>query len=73
LASFASWAAGLAAEAADMVDRLAPHSAKRKIYSVLRIGREALVRQWPLDHLLRSLSWLRSLPDDVLEQMGVPA
>lgn len=73
LASFASWAAGLAAEAADMVDRLAPHSAKRKIYSVLRIGREAIVRQWSLDHLLRSLSWLRSLPDDVLEQMGVPA
>jgi hypothetical protein len=39
----------------------------------LAIGREALVRQWPLDHLLRSLNWLRSLPDDVLEQMEVPA
>lgn len=73
LASFASWVTGMTAEAMDMGAWLAPHSAKRKIYSVLRIGREALVRRWPLGSLTQCLESLKSLPHDVLEQMGYAA
>lgn len=73
MAAFASWVAGLAAEAMDMARWLAPHGAKRKLYSVLRLGREALVRQWPIDHVSQWLEALRSPPDDVLHQMSFNA
>jgi hypothetical protein len=67
MAAFASWVAGMAADAMDMARRLVPHGAKRKLYSVLRLGREALVRQWPVTQWLEVL---RSPPDDVLHQMS---
>jgi hypothetical protein len=70
MAAFASWVAGMAADAMDMARWLAPHGAKRKLYSVLRLGREALVRQWPIDHVTQWLETLRSPPDDVLHQMS---
>lgn len=66
----------MAAEAMDMGAWLAPHSAKRKVYSVysvLRIGREALVRRWPLGSPTQCLESLKSLPHDVLEQTGFAA
>jgi len=46
LASFAAWLAGLAATGAKVGHRLAANSQKRPTYSVLRLGREALVRGW---------------------------
>ena len=67
MAAFASWVAGMAADAMNMARWLAPHGAKRKLYSVLRLGREALVRQWPVTQWMGAL---RSPPDDVLHQMG---
>ena len=46
LAFFASWLAGLASEAIGIAKWLSPASANcnRRLYSILRIGREALVR-----------------------------
>jgi hypothetical protein len=73
MAAFAGWVAGMAADAMDMARWLAPHSAKRKLYSVLRLGREALVRQWPIGHVSQWLEALRSPPDDVLHQMSFHA
>jgi hypothetical protein len=62
MAAFASWVAGMVADAMDMACWLVPHGAKRKLYSVLRLGREALVRQWPIDHVTQWLEALRSPP-----------
>ncbi|MFA1729572.1 IS4 family transposase, partial [Xanthomonas nasturtii] len=41
----------------------------RKLYSTLRVGREALVRRWPMEPVSRWLERLRTLPDAVREQM----
>ena len=73
MAAFASWVAGMAADAMDMARWLVPHGAKRKLYSVVRLGREALARQWPIDHISQWFEVLRSLPDDVLHQMSFQA
>ena len=63
MAAFASWVAGMADDAMDMARWLTPHGAKRKLCSVLRLGREALVRQWPIGHVTQWLEALRSPPD----------
>ena len=73
LAAFASWLAGLACEAAGITHWLSPRRSVRRLYSVLRLGREALVRSWPTEHLLRWLDRLRSLPSTTLTHMQVPA
>jgi len=73
MAAFASWVAGMVADAMDMARWLVPHGAKRKLYSVLRLGREALVRQWPTDPVTQWLEALRSPPDHVLHQMSFHA
>lgn len=44
LANFASWLVGLACEATGMDGWLSPTKTRRKLYSTVRIGREALVR-----------------------------
>jgi hypothetical protein len=72
LAAFASWIAGLACEAADMVHWLSPRRSSRRLYSVLRLGREALVRAWAMEPLSRWLDRLESLPAATLAQMQVP-
>ncbi|MEA0778960.1 IS4 family transposase, partial [Xanthomonas campestris pv. campestris] len=41
----------------------------RKLYSTLRIGREALVRQLPMEPVSRWIGRLRALPAAVREQM----
>lgn len=69
LASFVSWLAGMACEAADIAHWLWPVKSTRKLYSTLRIGREALARGWPLGPASRCLEHLRSPPQAVLEQM----
>lgn len=73
LATFACWAIGVAAEATDMSRWWVPHGAKRKLYSVMRLGREVLVRQWPMQKISSWIESLKSLPDDVLQQMEICA
>lgn len=73
LAAFACWLAGLASEALWLDRWFSPHRATRRLYSVLRAGREGLVRRWPLERVTRWLSRLRTLPDAALEPMQAPA
>ena len=53
LASFVSWLAGLGCEATGVAHWLQPRRSTRKLYSTMRIGREALVRRWPLEPVSR--------------------
>ena len=72
LAAFASWLAGLACEALDIVHWLSPRRSTRKLYSVLRLGREALIRSWAIEPISRWLERLIYLPPTTLAQMQVP-
>lgn len=72
LAAFASWLAGLACEATGSAHGLSPTRSARRLYSILRIGREALVRGWPMERIAQWLDRLRSLPPAVLDQMQAP-
>ncbi len=69
LATFVSWLAGLVCEAADIAHWLWPSKSTRKRYSTPRVGREALVRGWPLGPPARWLDLLRSPPEKALHQM----
>lgn len=73
LAAFASWIAGLACEAAGLADRLTPYRSHRRLYSIVRVGREALVRHWPCGTLTSLLDRLRNPSAELIAQMGVPA
>lgn len=73
LAAFACWLAGMAAEATGVSRWLMPIGSVRRLYSTLRIGREALVRDWPMERTSRWLERLRNLPSSVFDQMTVPA
>jgi len=73
LAAFASWLAGLACEAVGIARWLSPRRSVRRLYSVLRLGREALVRPSPTEHLSRWLDRLRSLLSTTLTHMQLPA
>ncbi len=74
LAAFASWLAGLASEAAGIAKWLSPASAncRRRLYSTLRIGREALVRGWLAERTTKWFEQLRDLSPEVLDQMQAP-
>ena len=69
IANFANWLAGLACEATHIDRWLAPTATQRKLYSTMRIGRQALVRRWPMDRTYQWLERLRTLPPHVLQQM----
>jgi len=71
LASFASWLAGLACEATGIAHWLWPIKSTRKLYSTLRVGREALVRRWPMEPASTWLERLRSPPKAVVDQMAL--
>jgi hypothetical protein len=71
LANFASWLAGMACRATGTDYWLAPTARQRRCYSLMRIGREALVHAWPMDRTCLWLQRLRNLPPDVLQQMAV--
>jgi len=73
LANFASWLAGLACEATGMDGWLSPTKTRRKLYSTMRIGREALIRSWPIGRIGEWLDRLRTLPPDVLAQTQASA
>jgi len=69
LASFVSWLAGLGCEATGIAHWLLPRRSTRKLYSTMRVGREAMVRRWPLEPISKWLGHVRSLPQTVLDQM----
>lgn len=73
MANFASWLAGLACQATGLDHWLMPIKTTRKLYSTMRIGREALVRSWPMERTRQWLERLRVLPPDVLMQTGAQA
>jgi hypothetical protein len=73
LAGFASWVAGLAAQADGTARRLWPNHSTRQLYCTVRIGREALTRGWPMTSIDRWIQLLQSLPKNVLEQMTATA
>lgn len=69
LAVFAAWLTGLMAEAQGEALRIAPHRSKRKLYSTLRVGWEALARRWITGTSAHWLHQLRQPPDHVLDHM----
>ncbi|MBB3342885.1 transposase, partial [Luteimonas sp. RC10] len=69
LACFACWLAGLAAERASHANWLVPRKSSRRLYSTLRLGREALLRRWPMEPISQWLARLHVLPGHVLQQM----
>jgi hypothetical protein len=73
MAAFASWLAGLACEATGVDRWLYPVNTARKMYSILRVGREALVRGWQMEPLSHWLARLNSPPPNLLDQMRVTA
>lgn len=73
LAAFATWLVGIACEAAGIDQWLAPFRSKRRLYSVMRLGREALVRRWLQIPLSRLVELIRQPTPAMLDQLGVPA
>lgn len=73
LASFTHWLAGLACEATGVDQWLYPAKRRRKLYSTMRVGREALIRSWPMAPVWNWLQRLRMLPESVLDQMVAPS
>ena len=72
MATFASWLTGLACRAAEVDQRLAPGPSKRRQYSLMRVGREALLRSWSMGRTRQWLERLRTLPPEVLQQTTIP-
>lgn len=73
LAAFATWLVGMACEASGIDQWLAPFRSKRRLYSVMRLGREALVRRWLHVPLNRLTEQLRHPTPTLLDQLGGPA
>lgn len=73
LAAFASWLVGMACEREGIDRRLNPRHSTRRLYSVMRLGREALVRGW-LDWTIEQLvDQLRHPRLALREQRELPA
>jgi hypothetical protein len=66
LAAFATWLVGVACEASGIDQRLTPFRSKRRLHSVMRLGREALLRRWLVPQRRQPTS-------ATLDQLGVPA
>lgn len=73
LAAFATWLVGMACEASGIDTWLTPYRSKRRLYSVMRLGREALVRRWSNTRLSDLIDQLRHPRQQLLDQLGVPA
>lgn len=73
LAAFASWLVGIACERVGIDRWLNPRRSIRRLYSALRLGREALVRRW-LDWTVEQLIEQLIHPHPALrEQLELPA
>lgn len=53
--------------------RLARARSKRRLYSVMRLGREALVRRWSSTQLSKLINQLRHPSPQLLDQLSLPA
>jgi Transposase DDE domain len=73
MAMFASWIVGMTCEATGLDRWLSPRRSMRRLYSILRLGREALVRRWPIGSILQLIGRLRHPSAELLAQLGVPA
>jgi hypothetical protein len=73
LAAFVTWLVGMVGEACGIDTWLTPYRSKRRLYSVMRLGREALVRRWSSTRLSALIDQLRHPSQQLLDQMGVPA
>jgi hypothetical protein len=73
MAAFATWLVGMACERCGIDAWLAPFRSKRRLYSVMRLGREALVRRWSSTPLSELIDQLRHPSSQLLDQLGVPA
>lgn len=73
LAAFATWLVGIACEASGIDTWLTPYRSKRRLYSVMRLGREAIVRRWLPIPVGRLLEHLRHPSKSLIDQIGVPA
>jgi hypothetical protein len=73
MAAFATWLVGMACEACGIDAWLAPFRSKRRLYSVMRLGREAIVRRWSSTRLSELIDQLRHPSRQLLDQLGVPA
>lgn len=73
LAAFATWLVGMACEASGIDQWLMPFRTKRRLYSVMRLGREALVRRWSNTRLSELIEQMRQPSSELLDQLGVPA
>ncbi len=72
LAAFASWLVGMACEHVGIDRWLNPRCSTRRLYSVMRLGREALVRRW-LDWTVEQLIEQLINPQPALrEQLALP-
>jgi Transposase DDE domain len=73
LAALTTWLVGMACEACGIDRWLTPFRSTRRLYSVMRLGREALVRRWidiPLGKLIQQM---QQPTPSLLDQMGVTA
>ena len=73
MAAFASWLVGMACETAGIDEWLAPFRSKRRLYSIMRLGREALVRRWSNVRLDELMEQIRKPSPALLDQMAVTA
>jgi hypothetical protein len=73
LAALATWLVGMACEASGIDRWLTPFGSTRRLYSVMRLGREALVRRWIDIPLGKLIEHLRQPAPSLLDQLGVPA
>jgi hypothetical protein len=73
LAAFASWLVGMACEAVGIDQWLAPFRSKRRLYSVMRLGREALVRRWSNTRLDELMEQIRKPSPTLFDQMAMAA
>jgi hypothetical protein len=73
LAAFATWLVGMACEASGIDQWLTPYRSKRRLYSLTRLGREALVRRWLPISAHRLFESLRQPSSSLIDQLGVPA
>lgn len=73
LAAFVTWLVGMACEASGIEQWLTPFRSKRRLYSVMRLRREARVRRWSNAHLRTLLDQLQRPCTALLDQLGVPS
>lgn len=68
MAAFASWLVGMACETAGIDQWLAPFRSKRRLYSIMRLGREARVRRWSNAKLEELMKQIRKPSPALLDQ-----